>query len=98
MFLGDVLVNMATKMPDVDDVKNAGSRNLVPGLAGGVGVMVASSIFGNGIGPILGGTLAGATQSNQDRADMITITGMMQGFGNMAGTNNSGNSGSRGRM
>lgn len=74
---------MGTTIPSGDDVKDTGASNLAPGAAGGIGVLMGTAILGDGLGPIVGGTLAGATQTEQDKADIITINGMMMGFGNM---------------
>lgn len=91
---------MGTQVPAVDDVTEQATDNIGAGIAGGLGVLIGTSVFGNGVGPIIGGTIAGATQTDQKTADLITISGMMQGFGNMgstmrqgSGSNNSGGNG-----
>lgn len=86
---------MATKLPSVDKTKDTATRNLAPGVAGGVGVMLGSAVLGPSLGPMLGGAVAGATQSSQDRADVITITGIMQGFSNLSGGGGSSSSSGR---
>lgn len=91
---------MATKLPDIDGTKEAATDNLAPGVAGGVGVLLGRSILGPAIGPMLGGAVAGATQSNQTRRDVITINGIMMGMGNLMGSGGSRrtSSGGRGRL
>lgn len=82
---------MSNQIPTADDVKEQATDNLGAGIAGGIGVLVGTSLLGSGMGPIAGGVIAGATQSNQSQADAVTISGMMQGFNNMVSTTGNSN-------
>ena len=71
-----------TKTPSVKQTKKQFTSNLAPGIAGGAGIVVGRAALGNTLGPIAGGTLAGAAIGGS-KGDMITINSMMLSADNL---------------
>lgn len=75
---------MGTQVPSVGDGKDAATNSAGPGVAGGVGILVGSALFGPALGPAAGGIAGGATQSSSDDKKNVATTGIMLSFNNMA--------------
>ena len=90
---------MSVSVPTASGVKNQAGDNAAPALVGSGGIVLGQAVLGPSLGPIAGGTVAGAALDGTE-ADMVTLFGMMQGMTNFAGggATSSSRGGSRGRM
>ena len=85
---------MAVEVPSLNDVKNQGTNNVTPAIVGGGSIILGSAVMGGTLGPLVGGTVAGAAVGG-DAGKMITLFGMLQGITNV--TNGGGSGGRRSR-
>ena len=66
----------SVKVPTVKNVKSMGTKSIVAGAAGGIGVSLGTAILGPALGPAAGGILAGAAIGG-DQGEIVAINATM---------------------